>query len=59
MSYQKHLGILLDEEHNFKQYIDSAIAKVNKGISVIKKLIHNLPRKIISHNIQSFFATAN
>ena len=44
-SYQRHLGILLDEKLNFKQHIDSAISKVNKGISVIKKLRHNLPRK--------------
>ena len=45
VSYQKHLGILLDEKRNFKQHIDSAISKINKGISVIKKLRHNLLRK--------------
>ena len=38
MSYQKHLGILLDEKL-------SAISKVNKGTSVIKKHKHNLQRK--------------
>ena len=43
--YQKHLGILLDEKVNFKQHVDSAILKMNKGISVIKKLRHSLPRK--------------
>ena len=37
VSYQKHLRILLDEKHNFKQHIDSAISKVSKDISVIKK----------------------
>ena len=46
VSYQKHLGILLDETLNFKQNTDSAISKVNKGISVIKNFFyHNLPRK--------------
>ena len=45
MFYQKHLGILFDEKLNFKQHTDSAISKVNKGISVIKKVRHNLPRK--------------
>ena len=45
VSYQKHLGILLDEKINFKQHLDSAISKVNQGISVIKTLRHNLPRK--------------
>ena len=32
VSYQKYLGILLDEKLNFKQHIDIAISKVNKGI---------------------------
>ena len=44
-SYQKHLGLILDEKLNFKQHIDSAISKINKGIPVIKKLRYNLPRK--------------
>ena len=44
-SYQKHLGIILDEKRNFKQHIDSTISKVNKGIAVIKKLQHISPRK--------------
>ena len=37
-SHHKYLGILLDEKLNFKQHIDAAILKINKGISVIKKL---------------------
>ena len=37
-SYQKHLGIILDEKLIFKQQIDSAISNANKGISVITKL---------------------
>ena len=28
-SYQKHLGIMLDEKLNFKQHTDSAISKIN------------------------------
>ena len=36
-SHHKHLGILLDEKLSFKQHIDTAILKVNKGKSVIKK----------------------
>ena len=43
--YQKHLGIILDEKLNFKQHIDNAISKINKGIAVIKKLRYSLPRK--------------
>ena len=43
--YQKHLDILLDEKLNFMQHVDNAILKMNKGIFVIKKLRHSLPRK--------------
>ena len=43
--YQKHLGLILDEKLNFKQHIVSAISKVNKGMSIIKKLRYSLPRK--------------
>ena len=54
VSYQKHLGILRDEKLNFKQHIDRAISKVNKGISVIKKLRHNLPRKSLVITYKAF-----
>ena len=43
--YQKHLNIILDEKLNFIQHIDSAISKINKGITVIKKLRCSLPYK--------------
>ena len=44
-SYQKHLGLILDEKLNFKQHIDNAISEINKGIAVIKKRRYSLPRK--------------
>ena len=43
-TFQKDLGLILDEKLNFKQRVDSAISKVNKGTSVIRKLRHTLPR---------------
>ena len=43
--YQKHLGLILDEKLNFTQHIVNAISKVNKGISIIKKLRYSLPQK--------------
>ena len=52
--YQKHLGILLDEKLNFKQHVDSAILKINKGISVIKKLRYSLPRKSLPAIYKAF-----
>ena len=42
--FQKHLGVILDEKLNFKQHVDNAISKINKGIVVIKKLRYSLPR---------------
>ena len=44
-TYQKHLGVIHDEKLNFKEHVDSTISEVNKGISLIKKLSHSLPRK--------------
>ena len=44
-TYHKHLGVILDEKLNFKKHINSAISKVDKGISVIKKLRHTLLQK--------------
>ena len=44
-SPQKHLGIYLDKKLNSKMHIETALYKVNKGISVIKKVRHTLQRK--------------
>ena len=54
-SYQKHLGILLDEKIDFKQHINSAILKISKGISAIK----NFATEIFSNNSQKFFKAPN
>ena len=35
-SSQKHIDLILDEKLNFKQHIENAIAKINKGVVVIK-----------------------
>ena len=43
--YKKHLGTILDEKLNFTQHIVDANSKVNKGISIIKKLRYSLSRK--------------
>ena len=44
-SHHKHLGIYLDEKLNFKMHMETVLCKVNKGISIIKKLRRTLPRK--------------
>ena len=38
-SYQKHLGIIIDEKRNFKQHIDNAISKINKKSKDYKRLL--------------------
>ena len=42
-SHQKHLVTYLDEKLNFKMHIETVLCKVNKGISIIKKLKNTLP----------------
>ena len=44
-SFQKHLGLFLDEKLTFKCHIDNMLCKVNKGIAVLKKLRHALSGK--------------
>ena len=58
-SYQKHLGILLNEKLNCQQHIDSVIPKINKGISVINKRRHSLPRKSLLIKYKAFFKASN
>ena len=41
---QKHLGIHLDEKLNFNHHLKAKIAKANKGIGLIRKSAHVLPR---------------
>ena len=42
-SYQKHLGLILDENITFKHHTDNTLCKIDKSIAVIKKLRHTLP----------------
>ena len=43
--HQKHLGIIVDDKVDFKQDINNTILKVNKCISMIRKLRNSLPLK--------------
>ena len=53
-SYQKHLGLYLDEKLNFNYRINVKISKGNKGIGIIKRLSHILPRKSLITIYKSF-----
>ena len=53
-SHHKHLGVLLDQKLNFKQHIDTTILKINKCVSVIKKLRHSLPQKSLTTIYKAF-----
>ena len=57
MSSQKHLGLILDEKLNFKQHIESAIVKINKGVAVTKKLRYSLPHKSLITIYKAFLRT--
>ena len=41
---QKHLGLILDEKLNFIDHLNEKISKANKGIGLIRRLYHYLPR---------------
>ena len=52
-SFQKHLGIYLDEKLNFPN-IKEKISKANKGIGILRKLYNVLPRNSLI-TIYKFF----
>ena len=56
MVISKTVLYLLDLKLNFKQHVDNAIMKVNKSISIIKKLRYILPRKSLVAIYKAFFA---
>ena len=43
-SYQKHLGIYLDEKLNFCNHIKETNSTANEGIGILRKLYNVLPR---------------
>ena len=53
-TYQKHLGLYLDENLNFPHHSKEKIFKAYKGIGVIKKLQNKLPRQSLSIIYKSF-----
>ena len=54
-SFQKHLGIYLDEKLNFNNHIKEKIAKANNSIGITCKLSHLLPRESLTTIYKSFF----
>ena len=53
-TYQKHLGLYLDEKLNFSHHVKEKISKAYKYTGVIKKLKNNLPRKSLLTIYKSF-----
>ena len=53
-SYQKYLGILLNEKLKFKQHVDYTTMKVSRDISVTKKLRYSLPLKSLVATYKAF-----
>ena len=49
-----HLGMHLNEKLNFNTYLKEKIAKANKGIGIICKLAHALPRESLVTIYKSF-----
>ena len=45
MSTQKHLGLILDEKLNFKDHLRVTLDKANRGIGILQKLRHYIPRQ--------------
>ena len=53
-TFQKHLGVYLDEKLSLNTYSTEKIGKASKGIGVIKKLFKSLPRNALLIIYKSF-----
>ena len=53
-TYQKHLGLYLDEKLNFSHNIKEKISKAYRGIGVVKKLQNDFPRQSLLTIYKSF-----
>ena len=54
VDFHKHLGFVLDSKMNYSNHLDETITKANKGIGVIKRLYHYLPRTALLQIYKSF-----
>ena len=54
VNYQKHLGLVLDERLSFNHHLKDKFSKANKGIGVLRKLFHYLPRSSLLTIYKSF-----
>ena len=50
----KYLGLILDNKLTFSKHIDEKISLANRGIAVIRRLYHYLPRKSLIQIYKSF-----
>ena len=54
-TFQKHLGLVLDDKLNFNIHLKEKCVKVNKGIGILKKLNKVLSRQALMTIYKSFF----
>ena len=52
--YHKHLGLILHEKLNFKEYLKEKMSKAYTGIAVLRKLQNIIPRDSLLTIYKSF-----
>ena len=56
-SPKEHLGLMLDDKHNFKKHIDKKLCKAKKGIRILRKLYHFIPKLTLLRIYKTFIRT--
>ena len=54
VQFQKHMGVYLDSRLDFREYLQNMFKKINKTISLLRKLQNNLPRAPLVTIYKSF-----
>ena len=56
-SSQKHLRLVLDDKLNYKKHIAKKFCKVKKGIRILRKLYHFIPKIVLLRIYKTFIRT--
>ena len=54
----KHLGLVFDPKLNFDMHLKGKFSIINNGITLLRKLRHSIPRKLLQSIYETFFETS-
>ena len=57
--FQKPFGVFLEDKLDFREHLRNIFKKINRTISLLRKLQNNLPRALIGNNLYISYKAAS